>query len=66
MPRREENVSYLWPGRLLGSPVLLREWSVCPRSNGEATGEMIPTAIPKRLQGVPVRIIRTDEVQAQE
>ena len=65
MTRREENLSYLWPGRLLGSPVLLSEWSVCPSSNVEATGEMIPTAIPTRVQGVPVRII-TDEVKVQE
>ena len=66
MTRGEENLSYLWLGRLLDSPVLLSEWSVFPSSNVEATGEMIPTAAPKRAQGVPVIIIRTDEVKVQE
>ena len=35
-------------------------------NNMETTGGMIPTAIPKQVQGVPVRIITTGEVKAQE
>jgi hypothetical protein len=33
--------------------------------NVEATGGAIPSALPKQLDGVPVRVIRTDEIKAQ-